>query len=265
MSEAEGLTSGPEGRDQKRSTGGRSQNCEQHSPRLANCPPMPPSDEPGAHPSTGTAPRRTPVPCRTGRPGSWRAPVIARSSSSGTRLPDGSDLGYPLDHALGDDRLGGWPGIRRLPREHLVEHAPEGVDVGAAIYMGIAGCLLGAHVMGCAECQAGLGQPLGAGGGEGPRDAEVSQHSLPAGEQDVLGLDVTVHHAVLVGIAQRCRHVPGDAHGSSTGSCRSRARLVAKRLALDIGHDVVEEALPPCLRASPNRAAGGCGDAGARR
>ena len=150
----------------------------------------------------------------------------------GNALPDGPDAGYRLHHALGDDRLGGWPGIRRLPGEHLVEHAPEGVDVGAAIHVGIAGCLLGAHVVRCAEREPGLRQPLRARGGEGSRDPEVSDDSLSAGEQDVLGLDVTVHHAAFVGIAQRCRHVASDAHGFVYRELLFAYQAVAKRLAL---------------------------------
>ena len=77
----------------------------------------------------------------------------------------------------------------------------------------IAGCLLGTHVVRCAEREPGLGQPLGARGGKRSCDAEVRHDRLSAGQQDVLGLDVAVHYAVLVGIAQCGRHVPGDVQG----------------------------------------------------
>ena len=105
--------------------------------------------------------------------------------------------------------------------------------------MGIAGCLLGAHVVRCAERESGLRQPLGARGGEGSRDPEVSDDSLPAGKQDVLGLDVAVHYAAFVGIPQRCCHVAGDAHGFVNRELPFAYQVVAKRLALDIRHDIV--------------------------
>ena len=159
----------------------------------------------------------------------------------GHGLPDGPDPGHGLDHAPGNDRLGGRPGIRRLPGEHLVEHAAEGVDVGAAVDVRVAGRLLGAHVVRRAEGEPGLGQAVAGRGGEGPRDPEVGDDRLPAGEQDVLGLDVAVHHAVLVGVAQRRGDVAGDAHGVVDRELPLARQAVAQRLALDVGHDVEQQ------------------------
>jgi hypothetical protein len=55
-----------------------------------------------------------------------------------------------------------------------------------------------------------------------PRHPEVSdQHVALGGEQDVLGLDVAVHHAVAVGVVEGGGRLAADAH-----------RLVDRKLAL---------------------------------
>ena len=86
----------------------------------------------------------------------------------GHGLPDGPDPGHRLDHAPGNDRLGGRAGVRRLAGEHLVEHAAEGVDVGAAVDERVGGRLFGAHVVRRAEGESGLGQAVAATRWRGP-------------------------------------------------------------------------------------------------
>jgi hypothetical protein len=55
--------------------------------------------------------------------------------------------------------------------------------------------------------------------------AEVGHHRRPAGEQDVVGLDVAVHDAAPVRHGEGARHVAQDAHGLGHGrAARSRAR-----------------------------------------
>jgi hypothetical protein len=57
--------------------------------------------------------------------------------------------------ALGHDRLGGRPGVRRLAGEQLVEHAAEAVEVGAAAERRVGEEPLRAHVGRRAEDEAG--------------------------------------------------------------------------------------------------------------
>ena len=87
---------------------------------------------------------------------------------------------------------------------------------------GVAGGLLRAHVGRGADRQAGLGQ-RDSRGAQRPRDAEVGdQRAAVAREQDVLGLDVPVDHAVLVGVFERSAASRVIRSASSTGSWRSR-------------------------------------------
>ncbi len=62
-------------------------------------------------------------------------------------------------------------------------------------------------------------------------------------EQDVLGLDVAVDHAITVGIVERVGHFTGDPHRFVDAELGLAVEFVAERLALDVGHDVVEKAV----------------------
>jgi len=61
-------------------------------------------------------------------------------------------------------------------------------------------------------------------------------------QQDVLGLDVPVDHPPPVGVVQRVRHLGGDPHGLVDRELGVAVELAPQRLALDVGHDVVQEA-----------------------
>ena len=61
-------------------------------------------------------------------------------------------------------------------------------------------------------------------------------------EEDVLGLDVAVHHALGVGIAQGIRDLAPDLHGILQRQMTLAGEAVAQRLPFDVRHDVVQEA-----------------------
>ena len=125
--------------------------------------------------------------------------------------------------------------------EHLVEHHPQRKDVAALVdRAAVVG--LGRHVLRRAR-RAGvelrgrrrLRRPRAAAG-HPPRDAEVEDLDFaPAGEHEVLGLDVAMDEALLVRSRQRLdalpREVPErfDRHGL--------AQAAAQRFAFDVLHD----------------------------
>ena len=94
-----------------------------------------------------------------------------------------------------------------------------------------------------AERHAGLGHPRPARLAGGERDAEVGHQRLAVVDQDVLGLDVAVDHAVPVGVVQRRSDFGGDPDGLRHRELLLAGEPVAERLALDEGHDVEQVAV----------------------
>ena len=130
----------------------------------------------------------------------------------------------------------------RLPREHLVQHAGQAVDVAARVHVAAPRRLLGAHVGRRADREAGLGQLLGAGRAQRAGDAEVGDDRLVAVEEDVLGLDVTVDDAAAVRVGQRAGHVAGDSERVLDRKLLLPREARAQRLPSDAWHRVPEDA-----------------------
>ncbi len=84
-----------------------------------------------------------------------------------------------------------------------------------------AGSLLRTHVLRCAKREAGLGEPRPAGLRHRERDPEIGEHRLTLVQQDVLGLDVAMHHTLCVRVVE----------GAGDLSC-NRERVVKRELAL---------------------------------
>ena len=132
-----------------------------------------------------------------------RVEVAAESpvdGAEGLRLHLPDHAGH-LMHRLAGRIVGG------TPCEQLVEHDAEGVDVGPHVDV-VRGAieLLRAHVPQCAQKLADVGMHgrqcrvcVGAAG-----HAEVDDLGLPGGvDEDVAGLEVTVHHALEVPVGHR--------------------------------------------------------------
>jgi hypothetical protein len=125
---------------------------------------------------------------------------------------------------LVEDRRGQLvPGLarKRSPAaEHLVQHHPQRPDVRARI-CGLTTELLRSHVGDGADHRSGDGQrgaQLGRGLGHVPagelfRQPEVEHLGAALGGHHHVGaLQVAVHHAALVGVGQRVRHLGAQAH-----------------------------------------------------
>jgi hypothetical protein len=133
------------------------------------------------------------------------------------------------------------PETGRVAHEQLVDDAGQTEDVGTRVELAHACRLLGTHVARSAESESGSGEPGAARRVHGPRDAEVGDHRVPLGEEDVLRLDVAVDDAAPVGVGQRIRDGHGDRQGVLDGHRVPAVEQRAQRAALEVGHHVVEE------------------------
>ena len=137
----------------------------------------------------------------------------------------------------------GGPGERRLACQHFVEHAAEAVDVAAPIDIAVPRALLRAHVHRGAHRHTGRRQPLAAGGADAARDAEIADDGLPGDEQDVFGFDVAMDDIMGVRVMEGACHLLRDVRGVGNGELLFPREPIPQRFALDVGHDVIEEAV----------------------
>ena len=151
--------------------------------------------------------RRARRPWRSGHPDPWPSRATTTSSKAWTRsgplqargrrrvLHMGPELGHVVVLR-----------VRDAPREHLVQDAPERVEVGTAIHPARLD-LLRSNVVRGSDPGAGAGEALRRS--ELLRQSEVSEIDLLAGalsgDQDVGRLDVAVHEPALVRrVERRC-------------------------------------------------------------
>jgi hypothetical protein len=133
-------------------------------------------------------------------------------------------------------------GERRLPRQHLVEHAAEAVLVTAAVEPAAPARLLRAHVGRGADHHAGRGQLLPSRRRHRPGDPEVGDQRVAFLEQDVLGLDVAVHHALPVSVVQGVGHLARDLERVLQRKLPVPLEPLAQRLAPHVGHHEEQQA-----------------------
>ncbi len=133
----------------------------------------------------------------------------------GVRYVWADDLqrGRRVGPMAGEHRLGRAAVKRRLPGQHLVQHAPERVEIAPPVDAGVAARLLRTHVLRRPDREPALGEPLASRNGDRAGDAEVGHDGVIVREQDVLGLDVPVHDALAVGVARARRRPRARSEG----------------------------------------------------
>ena len=124
------------------------------------------------------------------------------------------DRGDPLRHVGRQHLVRAQVGEGGPAGEHLVGHRTEGVHVRAVVDVRVAGRLLGRHIRGRAEGDADRGEPgVTAGSAQRLRHPEIGHEGVVIRDQNVVGLDVTVHHAARVSVVERVRHLTERVHG----------------------------------------------------
>ena len=168
--------------------------------------------------------------------------VIACSTPSGALSRSVRTCGTGSKTRLAKMAWGVGASVGRLARQHFVEHAAECVDIRASIHCRAAGLLRG-HIGRGTYGHPRLGELRPSSVLEPLGHAEVRDQRVAVGEEDVLRLQIAVHHALAV------RVVEGDATW--------RAMSTAVRPAAALPGEAAREGLALARRASCTRAPGG--------
>ena len=123
----------------------------------------------------------------------------------------------------------------QMSRKHLVHHDTDRVDVAGEVGLVALG-LFGADIMDAAHRLAAGKLVLSAGDAG---NAEVHHPQLAVVQQhDVLGLDVPVHHAVVVGVIQRFQDLGDEVHRLPAGQLAAAlVQILPQGHAVHIFHD----------------------------
>ena len=132
---------------------------------------------------------------------------------------------------------------RRLPSYHLVQNGAERVDVASRVELVLARRLLGAHVLGSPKRKPRLSQPVTPRFLDRQRDPEVREHRLAFVEQNVLRLDISMDHAMSVGVVERARDLPRNRESFFQPKLLFAGELRPKRFPTHERQDVPDEAV----------------------
>ena len=152
-------------------------------------------------------------------------------------------IGRSLGEHLGKDGLRGARQVRRVADQHLVCHRAQRIHVGARVDQSVTRRLLGPHVLRRADRHARCRDPRAAGVRDCQCDAEVGNQRLPLVQQDVLGLEIAVDHAVPVRVVQCAAYRDRDANCLVDRQLSLAIEPMAKALAIDDGHDVEQDSV----------------------
>jgi hypothetical protein len=135
----------------------------------------------------------------------------------------------------------GNPHPRCLADQHLVDDTRQAEDVGPHIQGGETRGLFGTHVPWRSQWETGPGQVLGARCHYRFGDAEIGDDSVALGQQDVLGLDVSVQHTLPVRVTECVGNLLGNRDRRAEFHVRLAAQPLAQRLAGYKRHHVIQK------------------------
>ena len=133
--------------------------------------------------------------------------------------------------------------MRWLTGKHFIQHTRERIHVGAAADFFFGRRLLGTHVVRRAETEACLGHAPASRRAHRQRDTKVHHHRAPVVQQEVLGLDIAMNHAVPMRVVECVGHFACDAHRFIHAELRFAIEFLANRFALDVGHHIKQKSI----------------------
>ena len=157
----------------------------------------------------------------------------------GDRVPECAEVWQGLEHLPGQNCLHR-AREERVPREHFEQHAPEAVEIAAAVELVDPPRLLRAHVSWGADRDARSCHPTLVRHADGAGDAEVAHHRMAGLEKDVLRLDVAMHDVPAVSVGQGVRHLARDAQRLLERELPLADQAIAQRLP-HVRHHVIQE------------------------
>src|SRR6266849_8484868 len=133
-----------------------------------------------------------------------------------------------------------------MPTEHLEEYDAQFVDIGASINR-LTACHLWSHIFGCANQHTGAGKRCTNGGVSVVHyacDPKICQYQPPIRmEHEITRLDVSMDHAVGVGIIERGSSLVDIAHCFLQGKCAMFCQNITQVATGEIGHHQVGNAI----------------------
>ena len=138
--------------------------------------------------------------------------------------------------------------MRHLPREHLIEHTSDGIDVGTVVHAARAFQCLGRHEVRRTYRDIAGGIVAAVRAGELSEAKVGDLHAAISLDDDVRGLNVAVDYALAVCIGERLAHARGDAQRlrhRELALCGDELRHVC---ALDAFHDQIEQPIARLAR-----------------
>ena len=143
----------------------------------------------------------------------------------------------------GDDCLRCRAGERGRAGRHLVQHAPQAVDVAPSVAFQFPTRLLRAHVRGGAEDEARLRRAHFGGFAEKPGDTEIDDVGVGVREEDVPRRHVSVQHAFPMRIGERLGYLRAEPDDVDDREWPLPQDAILECLAVDVCHHVERQLL----------------------